>query len=154
MNIYRVSSLLLAHTLCFRIFEFVHFVLVSLLFNDFFEMRSLRWLLFNWIYWVVLRGYLYLVLSRRLVLCFSGGASHFGLLRSSALWLGFFCFGISVDIVSFAAPKKVLLFIVSGGGATLRLLPSVFLYEVVLLLPGCWQRLCCNCVRREVQLAY
>jgi len=53
-------------------------------------------------------------------------AAHFGLLRSSALWLGFFCFGISVDIVSFAAPKKVLLFIVSGGGATLRLLPSVF----------------------------
>lgn len=77
MNIYRVSSLLLARTLCFRIFEFVHFVLVSLLFNDFFEMRSLRWLLFNWIYWVVLRGYLYLVLSRRLVLCFSGGGCSF-----------------------------------------------------------------------------
>jgi len=47
--------------------------------SDTFEMRSLRWLVSNWIYWVLLRGYLYLVLSSRLILCFSGGGcSLFG----------------------------------------------------------------------------
>jgi len=59
--------------------------------------------------------------------------------RSSALRLGFFCFGIFVDIVSFAAPKKksTNFLMWAGGGAPLRLLPSVFFM---------WMCCCCQVV--------
>lgn len=143
MNIYRVSSLLLAHTRCFRIFEFVHFVLVSLC--QIFRFRYFRDA------FAALAGFQLNILSTAPSLFIPGTLQPsyslffwwwlLSFWPSLALLLSGWSFFVLVFLLTSShsqLPKKSTNFLMwAGGGATLRLLPSVFFM---------WMCCCCQVV--------